>query len=357
MKQRTLFIDFAKAIAIVLMVLLHSNYTYPAFNAGVGSFHMAVFFFVAGLFAKGKNTPVRDVAIRSFNQLLIPYFIFSIIGLTYGWVFPYLHPADYHADKGFGDIFKKAIIGILLMRDRVTAYAFHPCAALWFLSSLFWCRVLFSIWIHSKPKYLYLSRIIIVGALAFCNVRHISVFAMDSTAVSIPYFILGYYVNRWVIRDFKNVNVFYFVFLAIFALIAVYLLSEHSVMPDDAEINGNAILAYLRGLFGIALIMAIAIVLEKSNIKPIVKMLEYLGSATLTILGLHIAGIIVFKVIYVKMGYPKETIPMMLAIPVSILISIIGAYIHHNVLARKFPIMIGKGHLLEKRKRNKDSQA
>lgn len=340
--NRVLFVDFAKALAIILMVLLHSNYTYRWFNSSVGSFHMAVFFFVAGLFARGKETSIVEVVKKSFYQLIIPYFGLSVIALLYGWVFPYLHPDLYYTDRSLLDILKKSLIGILLMRDRVVPYAFHPCAALWFLSSLFWCRVLFSLWIHSDKKQLYIVRVLIITALYLCYHYKFSVFAFNSTAVSFPYFILGYYLNYRVVRDYSNFNIIYFIFLFIFAVWAVCMLAGNSVMPDDAEINGILPLAYIRGIAGITSVMAAAIILEKSRWQPIMKILKYVGEATLTILGLHIAFVIIFKVIYVYLGFPKDLIPMRLAMPVSILITLICAYIHHNILMKRIPWLIGK---------------
>lgn len=340
--KRILFVDFAKAIAIILMVILHSSYIYPDFNAYIGAFHMAVFFFVAGLFAKGKETSIRDVVIKSFKQLIIPYFAFSIIALTYGWVYAYLHPMLYKTDGSFGDILKKEIIGILLMRDRVTVYSYQPCAALWFLSSLFWCRVFFSIWIHDGKKYLYIFRFLIIVFLVICNYFHISIFAFDSTAVSFLYYILGFYLNRFLIRDFTKINVWYFGFLAILAIISMLFLKEHSVMPDDASINGNPFLAYLKGILGVATVMSIAIILEKSGVKPITRVLKYVGEATITILGLHLAGVILFKTIYVLLGFPKERVSLYAAVPVCILICLGCAFIHHQFFARKHPWVIGK---------------
>lgn len=330
------------------MVLLHSNYTYPEFNAAIGSFHMAVFFFVAGLFAKGKDTSISSVIKKSFYQLIIPYFAFSLIALSYGWVYPYLHPDLYYTDRSFTDIFKKAIIGILLMRDRVTDYAFLPGVGLWFLSSLFWCRVLFSIWIHDNKRDWYALRLLIIAFLLVCYYFKISYLAFNSTAVSFPYFVLGYYINRLVVRDYGNVNVIYFIFIAIFGIAAIFMMTGHSVMPDDAEINGLTFLAYLRGILGIAAVLSIAIILEKSRWKPIVKFLKYTGEATLTILGLHIAGVIVFKVIYVLLGHPKEEIPMFMALPVSLLIVLICAFIHHHYFAEKTPWITGKNSRLRK---------
>lgn len=340
--NRILFVDFAKAIAIILMVTCHSTYRYLGFNSFIGAFHMAVFFFIAGLFAKGRDQSIKSTVSKSFFQLIIPYYIFSFVGLFYGWVYPFLHPEIFHSDRTFVDIFSKALTGIILMRDRVTSYAFHPAAALWFLSALFWCRVVFSIWIHSSKKYFYLARFLIIGALVTLYLYEIDLFALNSMAVMFPFFLLGFYTNKFVIRDFSSVNSLYFLFLGIFCLSSMFLLIGHDVGPDAAEINGNVGLAYLRGIMGIMMVMSFAVILQNLNLKLITKYLKYVGEATLTILGLHLAGIILFKTIIVSLGVEKELIPLSLAIPSSVLICLIGAWIHHKFLSKYAPLAIGK---------------
>lgn len=343
-KERLLFVDFAKTIAIILMVILHSSYKYPSFNNYVGAFHMAVFFFAAGLFAKGKDVSTKKVIKNSFVQLIIPYFAFSIIALSYGWIYAYLHPVLYRTNGEFADILQKELIGILLMRDRVTSYSYLPCGALWFLCSLFWCRVFFSVWIHSTKNHLFLQRFLIIIFLFLCNYYHFSICAFDSTAVCLPYFALGYYINSYIKVFFTNSNIMILVFLFIFCIASMFFIREHGVWPDGATIEGNPFLAYLRGILGITAIMSIALVLERMNIKFITKYLKYIGEATLTILGLHYIGLLIFKIVYVTCGYPKESVSLLPVIPYSIILCLFCAFIHHEFFAKKYPLIIGKGY-------------
>lgn len=61
--------DVLKGIAIILMIVGHCNFS--SFRGFIYSFHMPLFFFVAGYFLKDR--PLRKELVLSTKRLIIPY--------------------------------------------------------------------------------------------------------------------------------------------------------------------------------------------------------------------------------------------------------------------------------------------
>lgn len=79
--RRIQWIDTMKAAAILLVVFGHYVHTHST-KAYVYSFHMHLFFFVAGLVYSARD-PFKTFLTKRIRTLLVPYFVFS--GLQYGF--------------------------------------------------------------------------------------------------------------------------------------------------------------------------------------------------------------------------------------------------------------------------------
>jgi len=79
--RRIQWIDTMKAVAILLVVFGHYVHTHST-KAYVYSFHMHLFFFVAGLVYSARD-PFKTFLVKRIRMLLVPYFVFS--GLQYGF--------------------------------------------------------------------------------------------------------------------------------------------------------------------------------------------------------------------------------------------------------------------------------
>lgn len=148
--QRYFFVDYCKAIAIVMIIVFHMNID-DRVNSFLGACQLPVFFFFSGFFLDGKAHSLKNVIIKGIKNLIIPYLLFSFIALLYSWVYPYKHPELYYNCTGLLESTKRGIIGIFMFCDRVTQNSFPPCGPLWFLVALFWCKLGISIWF--KPLY------------------------------------------------------------------------------------------------------------------------------------------------------------------------------------------------------------
>jgi fucose 4-O-acetylase-like acetyltransferase len=86
MTKRLTFIDIARAICIILVVIGHylpdnSPNWYLILNNIIYAFHMPLFMFVSGYICSAvkKNTGYKDFVLNKFKRLIIPYFFVSIV--------------------------------------------------------------------------------------------------------------------------------------------------------------------------------------------------------------------------------------------------------------------------------------
>lgn len=86
MKQtRNQWIDVAKGITIILMVLGHSSLPKPISNY-IWSFHMPLFFIASGWMTNWDKYGMQFFFIRKFQTLIIPFCVYSLIVLVWRYL-------------------------------------------------------------------------------------------------------------------------------------------------------------------------------------------------------------------------------------------------------------------------------
>lgn len=127
MKKRRDDIDILKGIGIILVLIGHSFQHGLHFNI-IYSFHMPLFFIVAGYFFKKK--PIIDLLKKDFGRLLVPYYFIIILIILLSIVYDYL---------GIETI--KTIEALKMLYN-------HDVGAIWFLAGLFWARQIFNLLLY-----------------------------------------------------------------------------------------------------------------------------------------------------------------------------------------------------------------
>ena len=74
MKKRIEYIDIAKGVAIILVLLGHIETCPAGLKSSIYSFHMPLFFILSGYFMK-EGTELRLLAKKLFKSLMVPYLI------------------------------------------------------------------------------------------------------------------------------------------------------------------------------------------------------------------------------------------------------------------------------------------
>ena len=75
-------VDVARGIGMLLVFLGHSFYCGSSEFKAIFSFHMPLFFFLSGaMFGHRTNESFVQVYARSLRKLIVPYFVFNLLGL------------------------------------------------------------------------------------------------------------------------------------------------------------------------------------------------------------------------------------------------------------------------------------
>lgn len=151
--NRLIFIDNAKGIGIILMILGHISNIPDIIHGWIYSFHMPLFFFISGyLFNKDKYPNIKGYVILKFNRLIVPYF-----GMAFICYFIMVFLLGKY-ENAF-----KYILGILYSRG--TLEWMPNCSPLWFLTCLFVVEIIIYNVLKSVKRDIYIIIIIIMLGL------------------------------------------------------------------------------------------------------------------------------------------------------------------------------------------------
>ena len=138
------WIDWAKALGILLVVMGHSNYSQSDINPMIFMIHMPLFFVASGYLFKTNKT-LKEITQSNVRTLLIPYLLFNLISLVY------------HS----GSAFRKQVMGadadwsgqiIQPLCDTLVGVPGNLlCGPTWFLLALIWCKYIIYGVERSKP--------------------------------------------------------------------------------------------------------------------------------------------------------------------------------------------------------------
>ena len=151
-KARLTYIDMTKGIAIILVVIGHSTVCPDNLLTWIASFHMPLFFIVAGLLfyvKKSQNETFKDYFNKRFLGIMIPYFIFSVYNILLFYFQSTRHP-DIKTPEFIKDAYLQAL-------------SFYGISVLWFLPALFFGELLFFGIMKKLPKW---AAVLAVLALA-----------------------------------------------------------------------------------------------------------------------------------------------------------------------------------------------
>lgn len=139
MKQRDVTYDLMKAIAIILMMLSHLVYNDGMPKQIIYSFHMPLFFIIAGIFAKDiADIPsFKDLTKKSAKRLLLPYVVTMLMLCTWGGI-----QAIAKHDISF---FLRHLFSMLTASADgwETKWGLIYAGPMWFLVALYWVREIF----------------------------------------------------------------------------------------------------------------------------------------------------------------------------------------------------------------------
>ena len=272
--QKINWIDNLKAIGILAVILGHIASPFGAF---IFSWHMPLFFILAGFFIKYELS-TKEFIIKDFKRLMIPYFIFAIVGLvleTIKRIALHRENLDYLHE----------IQGIFIWMDMtslINTYGF----VLWFLPALFFGRVII-FFINKKISSILIQSIIVLLLFSVSFLVQLP-FGIDNSLNAILFIFIGSLFFRFYQED-KKLYILPFILIGLVFYIGIPALDMASKTYENIFVNI---------LYAISFIFILITILKKLDFKS--KFLTIWGGNTMLLFIMHpytnnIAHIIVEK--------------------------------------------------------------
>ena len=244
--RRIEFIDLAKGVCIILVVLNHVgvNVSIP----GLQGVRTPLYFVLSGLFFKTYGS-CSNLAIKKVDKLIIPFLFFYITSYIIYYIVEWLRPGLIQTDAtGILDVFTQ------------TQWFNGP---IWFLLALFWCNMAFgviSLFIKNE-----LARAAIIAFLAAASVAlaHYDIFVpmnIHSAMSALPLFYIGYLLKKTPIlykNDWDKYNWLIAISLYTVAVTVNLWWGTQFIDYHANDIYGNYVLSNISSLISVLAVLMI----------------------------------------------------------------------------------------------------
>jgi len=281
MDTRKKWIDQARGLSIFLVVYGHN---FPITEPYIYSFHVPLFFFIAGMFHP-KNVTFNTIKRRA-KMILIPYFVWAF-ALYLFWFFLGRNYGD-SAEVGLSPF--DNFIGIFYAQGGQSYMDWG--IPLWFLPCIFMVFLVFSAIDKIQSKIPSNMLVIFIVLLGFIWPRltglHLP-WSIDVALVSVGFYAFGGQLKTWLFGLSKQNTALLFLLFFGIHFIGFYINPEKVDMYRS--IYGNEALFFLSGLSGaIAYLMFFKLV-------PVFSFFAYLGRHTIVLLAAHMRMLTVVKLV------------------------------------------------------------
>lgn len=269
MVERIQWLDTAKGYGIIFVILGHLGI--PILGSWIYSFHMPLFFFLAGYVHKEERSLGKFLN-KKIKRLIVPYIILGsgIIVFNIMW-------SVFGGSFSLKEVLRQ--LNLLIIRGRFLELWFIPCL---FLTSV----ICFFI---EKMK---LQKISKLGVVIFINILILFyyykggenlIWNIDTVMVSILFYYIGYLFRIYHIEDYlkkeNNIYLLYFLVVNLTCNYLTYYFTGKGLEMYNRQ-YGQPLFSYLSAFGGIFFI----ILLSKKQ-TPLI--LRYIGKNSLIYFGWH----------------------------------------------------------------------
>lgn len=302
MKKRLKYIDIARGIAIILVVMGHcDNFEQWSIERFAALFFMQLFIFISGYFYKADLNSVKDLLLLIKKKCLpiyLYYLKFELLFFALTNFFlkiGFYNPSTQYGSKtlsyvtSFKDVVTN-IIRIILLAGR------EPfCGAFWFLVTLIFVVIEYSVIIYvsnivfndSKKRNRFINISVIFFFIVGCIMRYtVSIPRISPAITMLLFYHIGGMSRRKEIK-FDNLILF---FISIVGLNILYFLGTISINSNYFK---NPFYLLICSFFGIYMVMFISKYIE-NHMRYLTFILSYIGKNTLPIVALHFVS---FKIV------------------------------------------------------------
>lgn len=278
MKNRIGYIDMAKGLAIILVIVGHSSFVPHMAKIMLYAFHIPLFFFLSGFTLNVKKYETfTGYCLNKIKSLVLPFFLLNSFVFLFQLFVMY---PDQVLSFNLLHFIKQ-----LLLSDRL-----HIYFQLWFLNVLFLAHV-FSYFILKRGWNLGQWMIIILSLFVLVYLgqkiyekEYYLIWNIDLVPVAMIFILLGVWTKNNLHRLEKYFSVY---FLPVVGVLTVligrmnYRLSGNQIVDLYYQQIGNHFLFYLAAISGIWSVLIFFKTLPESSI------MKSIGQKTLIYYGVH----------------------------------------------------------------------
>lgn len=340
-KRRVEIIDITKALTIFLVIMGHTtgNLDTPLFRRMIYSFHMPLFFILAGLSIKPICVKTSKEWLTFINKnlksLIVPYFIWGLIYATFSYQsFKYLAFGSWEA---------------LVDMNTLTS--------LWYLPCFFFSRLVTQLEVNVITKiktektnvlYIVAGLITIIVGLVIPHPEGGCFWCADISVLAAGFILLGIGIKELYIIGAQQKNVFlvgaFVISLGLFLLCTVGRADDLYLSLMCKADNGNIFWFMIVSLLGSAAVLSMAWIIfrisRESNLKFDTKFITFIGTHTLGIYLLHkpfLQEIAVPLVSRCLAGCPFEVVALLASI-----LALIYSIVLCAVIEKYIPQLLGQ---------------
>lgn len=273
MSKRIEWIDVAKGVLIILVVLGHSEISGITANV-INSFHMAAFFFLAGVTIK-FNENINIFMTKRLKGLIVPYIILSVIFLGYQFM-------KYRVLGGYKFDLESGLLSIFIpVSGRISTTVY----GLWFLPCLFLANiVVYGLGRLYKSKKMLTVLVYIIGSVG-CIIFY-EITGIASILSILPFAVLWLLCGVKAKGKLDKIKLYSTQIIIVMGILLIIFVGmnyriSHVRFDLSSMTMGVWPLYILSGLAGTFFIICISIKLEK------IKILVKIGKDSLLYYGLH----------------------------------------------------------------------
>ena len=257
-KRRLDWIDICKFLSITLVICLH--FGVPHFiDSFVHLFHMPIFFFLSGLCLRPeKFQSFSEFSSNRARRLLQPYFIVAILFYLFWTLIHYLFLPERVVSL---PLFLRS-----LLWTNTTAIQYLWGGVQWFLTSLFFCEMIFFILYKFSVKPIIVTVIctgislVTIFVSSSINIR--LPLALDTAFVALAFYCFGFYFRKISVENFHITKDIFCFFLSLILTIIFFFFTRTTNLRTMNF--GRIWILYLPGgLFGSLSIVFAGNILDK----------------------------------------------------------------------------------------------
>ena len=285
LKKRLSFVDIAKGIAIICIILGHLS-IHPI-NRVVFIFHIPIFYFITGYFISQKRRITEFVKTKA-RTLLVPYYITCLVIIILGTLKGFMHGKAlsnfkmwlYAAVYAAGDSYKEP-------------FHINAIGAIWFLWASFWGSVFLRIALEYK-KAIRIGLIAMLFLLGYYS-RELFWFplSIQAGACATLFMYMGYLLHEStdiLSRIPYESRLFGFLFAIVTWFFSIKDFKSFWLVHCDI---GRGVVDIFSCICACAVVMVISCFID-SHTHHIGKFLEYFGKYSLLVLCIHIVELNLF---------------------------------------------------------------